>query len=54
MCGKAIAKGTLRIGVQRTHEELGTITSWLHTDCRTDCPELANVADLDDRLARAD
>lgn len=54
VCGKAIAKGKLRIGVQRTHEELGTITSWLHTDCRADCPELANVTDLDERLAGAE
>ena len=54
MCKKAIKKGALRIGVQRKHEEIGTITAWLHAECRDGCPELANVADMDQRLARAE
>jgi uncharacterized protein (TIGR02996 family) len=52
VCRKKIDKGTVRIGIEREHPEIGRITSWLHVECKDGCPELRGIPDLDERLAR--
>ncbi|GEM_PF-3205956 len=50
VCSQKIAIDTLRIGIERTLPEVGRITAWVHPDCRTKCPELADLVGLDARL----
>jgi hypothetical protein len=53
VCGAAIAKDSLRIGVVRaidTPAFTGNATAWLHPSCRDGAPELAGVTGLDDLL----
>lgn len=52
VCRKNIEAATLRIGVERQLPDVGRITAWLHPDCRTKCPELEGIADLDARLKK--
>jgi len=33
-------------------DAVGKVTSWVHPECRAECPELQAVPDLDARLAR--
>lgn len=53
VCGDKIAKGTVRIGVERAIETptfRGHGTGWLHAACRDRCAELSSLDDLDGRL----
>jgi hypothetical protein len=53
VCGAAIAKDSLRIGVERMIETpafKGRATVWLHPQCRDGAPELEGVAGLDEQL----
>lgn len=52
VCRKNIDAATLRIGVERQLPDVGRITAWLHPECRTKCPELEGIADLDARLKK--
>ena len=52
VCEKKIEKGGLRLGVERELEDVGRITGWLHPECRGECAELRDVADLEERLVR--
>ena len=52
VCAVAIAKGSIRIGIERDHETAGRITAWLHADCRAECTELSELDDVDERLER--
>ncbi len=52
VCSQPIAEGELRLGIERAHAELRTITAWLHVDCRATCAELMGMTDVDERLAR--
>jgi uncharacterized protein (TIGR02996 family) len=53
VCGAAIAKDSLRIGIVRgiaTPAFTGNATVWLHPSCRDGAPELAGITGLDDLL----
>jgi hypothetical protein len=53
VCGAAIAKDSLRIGVERPIETpafKGRATVWLHPQCRDGAPELEGAAGLDELL----
>jgi len=53
VCGAAIAKDSLRVGVERTIETpafRGRATVWLHPQCRDGAPELEGATGLDELL----
>jgi uncharacterized protein (TIGR02996 family) len=52
VCRRKIAIRTLRIGIERELDAVGRVTSWLHPECRSGCPELQDLTDLDERLTR--
>lgn len=54
ICEEKIEKATIRIGIARkiaTDHFSGVGTAWLHADCRSKCPELSGMKDIEERLS---